>query len=481
MKGEILRMNHVIYADEYGQYLLHDLNMQVFQGDIYGILNLERHGDKELIDLIEWNKPIKSGQVYFQDQLVNSLDNSNHSRNKVAVISAKSRLIDSLSLADNIFIIRPGFKKFYIHEGTLINQTQLLLNQYNVNLSPTMFAGELNTYQRLVAELLRAVVAGESLILLLDLPDLLGSEELAEFHQLMKRLVATGTTFIYIYNHHEALQNICDRIAIFHGMRIAKVIEKNESVQNHVKVFAQYTNEEMAQLMSPPNIQPNDNKFVLRFKQVNEGKLKNFSMVLPQGEIVLLIDRNNMILNDLINVFLQINQRQDVIGVNSYKPLKSLQIGIVQRAPIRETLFEDLSFIDNLCFSLGEKVPGFWRRKRYKKSVLREHEKKFGSVLKEKQLYDLDTQELYSLIYNRFLLAKPDLVVCYQPLSGQDMYLRPHILKLITRLRDAKISVLILSTDYYDTVNIADKIFWIGDGKITAEMSRDEFKDMIQD
>lgn len=481
MKNEILRMNHVVYTTEHDQFRLNDLSMQVFEGEIYGILHLERHGGKELIELIEWNAPILAGQVYFQDRLVNGIEKGDRSRNKVAVISHKSRLIDSLSLADNIFVIRPGFRKFHIRESVLNAQTKLLLEKYNVPLSPYTLAGELNTYERLVAELLRAVVAREPLILLMDIPDLLGSKKLSEFHKLMKKLVLEGITFIYIYNHHESLQNICDRIAIFHGARIAKVIEKGESVEDHVKVFAKYTNEEISQLTLPPKAPHPDNSFILRFDHVNENSLKNFCMAIPPSEIVLLIDRNNTVLSDLITLFERINQNEKVAGITANKSFHDLQIGIIQRPSIRATLFQDLSFVDNLCFSLGEKVPGFWRRSRYKKSVIREYQSEFGSMLKEKHLYDLHTQELYSLVYYRFLLAKPDLVVCYQPLSGQDMYLRPHILKLITKLRNSKISVLILSTDYYDTINIADHIFLVGNGKVTAEMTREEFYDINQE
>lgn len=479
MRNEILRMNHIIYSPEPGHALITDLSLQVFECEIYGILHLDRHGGKELIELIEWNRPILGGQVYFQDRLVNNIEKGDGSRNKVAVISHESRLIDCLSLADNIFVIRPGFRKFHIRESVLLAQTTLLLEKYGIRLSPHTLASELNTYERLVTELLRAVVAGEPLILLQDIPDLLGSEELANFHRLMGTLVQDGITLIYIYNHHEALMNICDRIAIFHGTRVVKVVEADESVEDHVKVLAKQTIDEISKLTSPQKSAPLDRPYVLRFDHVFSGGLNDFSMALSPGEIVLLLDRNNTVLGDLLALFGRINQKESITGVTAPKPRKDLRIGIVQRSPILATLFQDLSFVDNLCFSLGEKVPGFWSKSRYLKSVIREYWCEFGDMLQEKQLYDLHTQELYSLVYSRFLLAKPDLVVCYQPLSGQDMYLRPHILKLILKLRNANISVLILSTDYYDMINIADRILSIDKGRVNDEITQDEFSKII--
>lgn len=481
MKNEILRMNHITCVEN-NQTVLNDLSMQVFQSEIFGILRLDRHGGQELINLIASNDEIQTGQVFFQDQLVNDIEKGDGSRNKVAVISKESRLIDSLSVADNIFVIRPGFRKFHIRERVLCGQTKLLLEKYNIHLSPYTLAEELSAYERLVTELLRAVVAGEQLVLLLDIPDLLGSKELAEYHLLMKEMAQNGMTFLYIYNHHEVLPNICDRIAIFQGGRIAKVVEESESIENHVRVFAKYAYEELSQLKLQEETPVSKKTDVLRLNRVNFEALKDFSMSIPAGENILLIDRNNTVLNDLMKLFGALNQGEEIAGVTAYKKLGDIKIGIIQRAPIRSTLFQDLSFLDNLCFSLGEKVPGFWRRSRYLKSVIREHYQEFGDLLKEKQLYDLNTRELYSLAYYRYLIAKPDLVVCFQPLSGQDMYLRPHILRLITRLRHNGISVLILSTDYYDTIYIADRIFLIENGKVAEEKTREQFQDihMIQ-
>ena len=62
-------MNHVVYAEN-GRPLLNDLSMQVFEGEIYGILRLERHGGAELFRLIAWNETIQGGQVFFRERLV---------------------------------------------------------------------------------------------------------------------------------------------------------------------------------------------------------------------------------------------------------------------------------------------------------------------------------------------------------------------------------------------------------------------------
>ena len=74
-----------------------------------------------------------------------------------AIIDSTRRLIDSLSLADNLFVIRPGFRRFYIPERVLAAQAEQLFRQYDIRLPRDLLAGQLKTYDRLVMELLRAM------------------------------------------------------------------------------------------------------------------------------------------------------------------------------------------------------------------------------------------------------------------------------------------------------------------------------------
>ncbi|KAF5070964.1 Autoinducer 2 import ATP-binding protein LsrA [anaerobic digester metagenome] len=479
MRKEIFRMDHVLYAEN-GQTHLNDLSMQIFQGEIYGMLRLERHGGAELFKLIALNEPIRNGHVFFQDQLVNSPGPHPVTQNKVAIIDSTSRLINSLSLADNLFVIRPGFRKFYVRERELQAQTEQLFQQYDIRLPQQMLAGQLKNYDRLVMELLRAMTAGELLVVLIDIPDLLGSEELAAFHQLLKRLAQNGMTFLYVYNHHEALRKICDRIAVFKKGRIEKVVDRSSDLNQHIRVLAKPAYEALLRLgQADSESKRPRGKPVLRLENICRGGLDHFNLEICSGETLLLIDRSNTVLDDLMGLFEDLKQRVPVPGVVACgKELSDLRLGLLDRLPSRTGLFPDMSVLDNLCFALGEKVPRIWRKQRLLNSVAKEYRPELGDLLDEQQLYDLHTQDLYTLAYYQYLIAKADLVVCLQPISGLDMYLRPHTLRLISKLRSSGIPVLLLSTDLYDTLYVADRVLWVDGGKIALAKTPDEFHEL---
>lgn len=118
MKHELLRMDHVTMIRN-GDTLLDNLNFQMFAGEIMGLLTGRDKGRGQLIDLICQNLPISFGTVWYDGKIVNSYSHSNGNTNRVCVIEQTSHLVQGLSVVDNLFVLRKGFKKYFINERIL--------------------------------------------------------------------------------------------------------------------------------------------------------------------------------------------------------------------------------------------------------------------------------------------------------------------------------------------------------------------------
>lgn len=475
MREEVLRMAHVIDAPEESSSLQY-LSMQIFKGEIYGLLCLERHGLSKMVDLICHNKPLANGQVYFCEKLVNSPHEWRGTSNPVSIISRESQLIDEFSLADNLFVMQERFHSHIVPERAIRKETARLLKKLDIHLDPDTAVKELSAYHRIVLEVLKAVISGNKLIILWEISDLMGSEELPRFHKLLEKLAAKGNTFLYIYSHHEVLCRVCSRIAIFKGCTVQKVLAS----QNHIReqilhVYAADTYEKMQQMrLDKRGMETNPE--LLRLEHVSYGAINDLSLSIHRGENVLLLDQSNSIINDLVEYFWQMGTEQGTKGV----PRKegALRVSVLPRNPTATTLFPELSYMENLCFALAEKVPLFWQRSMLRRSVEREYREELGAVMKAPNLYGLSHRELYTLAYYRHLIAKPDLLVCVQPLAAMDTHLRSHILELLLRLQRSGIAVLVLNTELYDTLYIADRLVRVEKGTVTEEFDREHFEDL---
>ena len=123
MRQEILRLEKIITAEN-GVIILNHFNLHIFRGEIMGLIAINLHGLESLIELIGRNVHLYYGSVYFCENLVNSYAHSSLTRNRVAVIEKQFRLIENLTVADNIYVMRRGFKKYIINSKTL-NSTLL--------------------------------------------------------------------------------------------------------------------------------------------------------------------------------------------------------------------------------------------------------------------------------------------------------------------------------------------------------------------
>lgn len=475
MKEELLRLEQVCCAEGDAQELIF-LNMQVFVGEIYGILELESYGISKLVELLCRNTPIQIGQIFFEEKLVNSARESDGSRNKVEVIGRKNCLIDSLSLSDNLFVMRERFKGQLIAERAMRIETNRILKKVGISLPAEKRAEDLTRYQRIVLEVLKAVIDGARLIILWDISDMLSAEELPRFHNLLKKLAGRGSTFIYINGHHELLSHVCERIAVFKEQTIKRVIYNQDVLRDQIlNVYARHTYNKLLRLRQTTENEISGNE-VIRLEHVSYDHLHDFNFSVSAGEIILLLDQSNTIIDELPKLLIGKECPESGRILPEMREKERIKkVALVERDAVHTTLLPELSYLENLCLPLAEKVPFFWQRPRLKRSVFYEYKNKVGPAISASNLYELSKKELLTLVYYRVLIARPEMVVCVQPISNMDMHLRGHVLELMTELRSSGIAVLVLNTELYDTFYIANKLIQVENGHIICEYASEYF------
>ena len=151
MKQEILRFENVTCKKD-GAVYLDNFSFYMTAGEIVGLLSVNDRGIKELIELTAKNHPIDAGRVYMGGKLVNSYLNQEETSNRIYQIDQKSSLINDLSITDNLFVMRPGFKKQVINEWVLREQADRVLKQLSMDLDLNKRVERLTTMERIMVE-----------------------------------------------------------------------------------------------------------------------------------------------------------------------------------------------------------------------------------------------------------------------------------------------------------------------------------------
>ena len=468
MKEEILRIENVSKEID-GNTYLDNINFQIFKGEIMGLLPLNNHGKSQLIQLISQNISIDFGRIYFDERLVNNYEYSNMRNNKVYLIDKQVKLIESLKVIDNIYVLNHEFDSYVINEKKLKEKTDELLEELSINIQSSQYVSELSLYEKTLVEIVKAITSGVQLIIILEISNFLSIEELINFQKLMKYYTQKGISFLYIANHHEEAFKICDRVCLFENGRVIKVIEKKDFSDDILKPYI-ITFENREGLKDE-----NESSGNFEFKNFTSENLKGISFSIKAGECITILDINNKGIQDIAEILMgkiqpiegNINldhKRIDIIDTHS---LLENKIAFVPEEPVDKMLFYDMSYLENLTFLLMDyKFDESIVNKKILKNIKEEYRNIVGGNIEAADLRKLDKKDLYNLVYMRIILLNPKIVFIMQPFSNADMYLRGRIIELINLLKEKGIGVVILAVSISDTLFVSDRLLIMEDGKI---------------
>lgn len=455
MRAEVFRMERVT-CQEKGMEQLADCNLHIFSGEILGLIPLNSHGLSSLLEVITKNLPLEFGFVFLREKCINSWRDPHPQHNPIGLIQSKGQLVEGLSLADNVYVLRSGFRAWYIQSKLLRSQLLPFFERFGIAVPPEEYPESLTTFQRVVVELIRAMVAGYRLIILHDASAFLSESELKQLHSILRQCAADGFSFLYIGSQPEDLSRIADRICIFGNGRILKTVERVEELSDILEKTAGIPCAAKDTGLREAGTLP-----VLRVQGLSLDSVENLSFDVYAGECLVLQDANNRVANPFLQILTgdRVSESGQLwLNGRICCPAGNRELAILQELPGQTMIFPRLSYFDNLFMTSDHHLPNLWRNKRMQRRLTKEYGARNGVELFSHPVESLSELEKYDLVYNRILLQKPKVVFCVRPFKGADMELREHIRSLLLQLRKKKIAVVLLTANADEAFGIADRV-----------------------
>jgi len=472
MREEVLRLSEVTYVEQ-GAVQLEDFCLNVFAGEIVGVLHRSGHGISALIDLLRFNLPLRAGSVYYREERVNSWRAPGRRDNRIGVIKSESSLVEDLTVADNIFVLRPGFRSWLVRPRVLAGQVQPVLDSLGVDISADAPAGSLSPFERVVVELVKAVVAGCRLIILREIGTIISDMELERLHALLRRYAEKGVSFLYISYHYEELAQICDRTAVYSNGRIVGMLSLKEGDALYGGDYLERVREQIRH-----NPQRRAGAQAIELRELCGGAVRGLSLTAAPGECVVLQDLQNLVFHDLIEIMLGERQADSgaiLLGGRPFSPGPSREIAVIRELPDVSMIFPEMSCLDNLCMTVDHRLPEIWRSRRAREGLRREWSRRLGEDIFSLYPDRMTRRQRYDVVYQRVLLQRPRVVFCVQPFRGADMNTRMHIWELLEELLHSGIAVVILAVNLADAFTLADRLVRVRRGAPCEVYERSEF------
>ena len=476
MREEMLRMERVTYINQ-GVTGLDNFSMTIWAGEVLGLVPINNNGLKELFSLLKQNYPLHYGYVYYHEKLVNEWSNPKGGMNRISIIRTKSSLAKDLTVADNIFVLRPGFRKWFMQPEELRKQLIPFMEEIGVHIRADAYVDELTVFEKFVVELLKAVIAGNRLIVLESIGTFISDSELTKLHEILRFYAERGISFLYITAHFEETRQFCDRTALMQNGHIMKYFDTGDTTSDKLFVPCVEDYDRWVRMQLNISDEGKREQAALEIRSLYHGNLRNLNFCVNAGECVVLQDMDNRALSDFFTLLEELKPQSGQIIVDGQKlrSKRDRRIAVIQELPTETMIYHSMSYFDNLCFNMDHRFKKIWLSGGIKKSIASEYGEVLGEDVFYKRIGDLTIRQKYDLVYTRILLQNPRVVFCVQPFKQAEVSIRSHIWELLERFLKKGIAVVILAVNLADSLALADRLIRIQHGTVQEIYDKEDF------
>lgn len=233
----ILRFANV--NKKFGQVVIaENLSFEVTHGVALGIVGPNGAGKSTLFSLISGNQLLDDGEIYFKGEAISKLSPAERAQRGIARTFQIPKPFGNLSVFENTLVASTfGANRFSkkLKEDNAIQalQTTGIFEKRNE------IAGQLRLLDRKRLELARVIASNPELVLLDEIAGGLSDLELPKLIQIIRNLISSGITVIWIEHLMHALSEVVqDLFCLYGGEIIAR--GKPAEVLNNEKVIDLY-------------------------------------------------------------------------------------------------------------------------------------------------------------------------------------------------------------------------------------------------
>ena len=463
-----------------------NISFSIKKHSIHAILGENGAGKSTLVKILYGHVKPDKGEIYLNSQKVKIIKPSDAKRHGINMVFQHFSLFESLTVSENLIL---GIDtKLSLEE--LNERTNNLSSKYGFNLNLSSPISSLSVGERQSVEIVRSLLNDPKILILDEPTSVLTPEEIKNLFVVINKLVSDGLTVIFISHKLDEIINLSEEVTILrNGEVVGTFTTNNESPESLGHKMLGY---KIPQLKKNKLHENNDN--VLHLIDVTTNNLDPFSVSLKKinlnlkkGEIFgiagvagngqnelmeILINENNFTMHGEI-----IYKDQKINSLSTYDR-KKLSISYVTEQRLGHSAVPELTLEENILLSMYHHIDfnknniiDFKYLKSYTNKVIKDFNVNAPSSLTKAS--QLSGGNLQKFIIGREILSKPDLLILSQPTWGIDVGSESFIRKTILDLSQRGVSVIIISHDIDEILELCHQVSVIYEGFLSKPLKVD--------
>lgn len=481
MKDPILQVRGITKVFP-GIRALDDINLELFQGEVVCIVGENGAGKSTLIKCLAGVYIPDEGEIHIDGKVVQFKSPADAINAGISVVYQEHKLFPNLSVAENIF-----FGRFPMLPGNLIDykklnaNTQRILDEIGLNLSPRAAVSSLNSSKSQMVEIAKAYSRGARIMVLDEPSASITESELLKLFEVINKLKSQGKSFIYISHRLKELFEIGDRVYIFKdGKNVGQDLISNTNMERIIKMMV---GREIGK-----SFKPKDRVFgneILRVEDLSNNVVSHCSFSVREGEIVgfagLVGSGRSELAESVFGYRRKSSGKIFIEGKEVFirRPQDAIHHGIGFVTEDRKTtgVILNKSVGMNITYTILDKITKFGWIDFVKEKVLIQHSINKLSIKTpsaNEETGNLSGGNQQKIILSKWLLTDSKILICDEPTKGIDVGTKQEFYTILDGLARMGKAVILISSELPEVIGLSNRVYVMRFGKIVAELQENE-------
>ena len=498
MPEHILRMENITKIYSNGFVANKQVNFECRKGEIHALLGENGAGKTTLMKVLFGLESLEEGRIILRGEDVSFNGPIDALKKGVGMVHQHFMLVDELTVAENVVLGEEPTSRLLFDLKKAYKITKELAETYSFKLDPKALVGDCTVGVKQKIEILKALLRGAEILILDEPTAVLTPQETIELFTELKKLKEIGHTIIFISHKLDEVKQLCDRFTI---LRSGKTIETGK--------VPEYSKQQLSNLMVGRDVmlrvdkkKPTVKKLeeVVRVQSLSytnsEGKtlLDNISFSMYKGRILGIagVEGNGQKELSEIMTGLRSFKRGDVIVNN--KSVKGTNVRSIREAGVSSISEDRMTFGCAADMSIRDNIiADRYFKKKFSNNIslnkkaidkaVDEYIKDFGIMCPSNYAPAgmLSGGNMQKMIVAREFTSGSNVIIANQPTRGIDVgsieFIRNQLIRLA---REEHVSVLLISADLSEVMEMSDSLLVFCGGTIAAYFDDSSAVDEIE-